>query len=155
MAFFTRFKRPENPAVDFSKCEKLVAVEFAKEADINFLLARYKNTGSLYTAEDMIKANRRPQFGDFTGIPDYQESLDKMREALSMFGELPLSVRQRFSDDPVKLLEFLQDKNNLEEAVELGLVDQPEKVATAPRATEDSPPGKADEQVAKPKEASV
>lgn len=127
MAFFTRFKRPENPSIDFSKCEKLVAVEFAREADINFLLARYKNTGSLYTADQMMKAKARPQFGDFTGIPDYQASLDKMREALSMFGELPLAVRQRFSDDPVKLLEFLQDKNNLDEAVKLGLVDAPAK----------------------------
>lgn len=143
MAFFTRFKRPENPAIDFSNCEKLVAVEFVQEADINFLLARYKNTGSLYTAEDLIKAKRRPQFGDFTGIPDYQDSLDKMREALSMFGDLPLAVRQRFSDDPVKLLEFLQDKNNLDEAVRLGLVDkppekvvQPAPVDTAAGATE-------------------
>lgn len=143
MAFFTRFKRPENPAIDFSNCEKLVAVEFAQEADINFLLARYKNTGSLYTAEDLIKAKRRPQFGDFTGIPDYQDSLDKMREAFSMFGDLPLAVRQRFSDDPVKLLDFLQDKNNFDEAVRLGLVDklpekvvQPAPVDTAAGATE-------------------
>lgn len=121
MEFFTRFKRPENPAIDFSKCEKLVAIEFAQEADINFLLVRYKNTGSLYSADDMIKASRRPQFGDFTGIPDYQESLDKMRNALDMFADLPLHVRQRFSDDPVQLLEFLQDEKNLDEAVKLGL----------------------------------
>lgn len=121
MSFFTRFKRPENPAIDFSKCEKLVAIEFAQEADINFLLVRYKNTGSLYSADDMIKASRRPQFGDFTGIPDYQESLDKMRNALDMFADLPLHVRQRFSDDPVQLLEFLQDEKNLDEAVKLGL----------------------------------
>ena len=138
MSFFTRFKRPDNPAIDFSKCERLVAVEFAQEADINFLLARYKNTGSLYTAEDMIKAKRRPQFGDFTGIPDYQSSLDKMRNALDMFGELPLSVRQRFSDDPVQLLEFLQDRNNLDEAVNLGLVDAPAKDEPHPQPGEDA-----------------
>lgn len=139
MAFFTRFKRPENPAIDFSGCEKLVAVEFAREADINFLLARYKNTGSLYTAEDMIKAKRRPQFGDFSGIPDYQDSLDKMHDALSMFGDLPLAVRQRFSDDPVKLLDFFQDPNNLDEAVQLGLVDAPAKDEPQLRQGEDVP----------------
>ena len=138
MPFFTRFTRPEDPAIDFSKCEKLVAVEFAQEADINFLLARYRNTGSLYTAEDMIKAKRRPQFGDFTGIPDYQESLDKMRNALDMFDDLPLHVRQRFSDDPVQLLEFLQDKNNLDEAVKLGLVDAPAKDEPISKKGEDA-----------------
>lgn len=153
MAFFTRFKRPDNPSIDFSGCEKLVAVEFAQEADINFLLARYKNTGSLYTADEMIKAKRRPQFGDFTGIPDYQESLDKMREALSMFGDLPLSVRQRFSDDPVQLLEFLQNKNNLDEAVKLGLVDAPAKDEPQPKPGEDEAP-KPQETTQKPQETS-
>ena len=127
MAFFTRFKRPENPSIDFKDCERLVAVEFAQESDINFLLSRYKNTGSLYTADQLMKAKRRPQFGDFTGISDYQDSLDKMREALQLFGDLPLALRQRFSDDPVQLLEFLQDRNNFDDAVKLGLVDAPSK----------------------------
>lgn len=137
MAFWTRFNRPPSPSIDFSACERLVAVEFAKEADINYLLARYKQTGSLYTAEDMIKAKRRPQFGDFSGIPDYQDSLDKMRNALDMFGELPLSVRQRFSDDPVKLLEFLQDKDNLQEAIKLGLCEAPAKDEAQSKPAED------------------
>lgn len=126
MNFKTRFARPKNPSIDFSACEKLVAVEFAREADINFLLNRYKNTGSLYTADQMMKAKARPRFGDFTGIPDFQDSLDKMREALAMFGDLPLAVRQRFSDDPVQLLAFLSDEKNRDEAYKLGLVESPD-----------------------------
>lgn len=146
MKFATRFARPANPSVDFSKCERLVAVEFAREADINFLLGRYKNTGSLYTAEQMLKAKARPRFGDFTGLPDFQEGLDKIRESLQLFGDLPLAVRQRFSDDPVKLLEFLQDEKNLDEAVKLGLV-----VASTPK-DEPQPVKQGEDVPAKPQE---
>lgn len=134
MTFYTRFTPPPAPEVDFKDSPRLVAVEFAREADINFLLARYKNTGSLYTADEMIKATRRPQFGDFTGIPDYQETLNKVNAALEMFSELPLKIRQRFNDSPTELLAFLQDESNRDEAIELGLVDAPPPVVktTAP-----------------------
>lgn len=142
MKFATRFARPANPSIDFKDCEKLVAVEFLKESDINFLLARYQKTGMLYDADTMLKAKAKPQFGDFTGIPDYQESLDKMNHALELFSDLPLHVRQRFHDSPTELLEFLQHKENLDEAVKLGLVAQPDKVATAVAATEPVEPKK-------------
>ena len=140
MVFLTKFKRPDNPAIDFSKCERLVAVEFAREADINFLLARYKNTGSLYTADEMLKAKARPRFGDFTAVPDFQTQLDKMREAIDLFGDLPLALRQRFSDDPVQLLEFLQDEKNVDEAVKLGLVVPQAKDEPHAQKGEDVPP---------------
>lgn len=126
MKFATRFAPPASPSIDFKDCEKLVAEEFMKESDINFLLARYQKTGMLYDADTMLKAKARPQFGDFTGIPDYQESLDKMNHALELFGDLPLHVRQRFHDSPTELLEFLQHKENLDEAIKLGLVSAPE-----------------------------
>ena len=128
MRFYTKFDRPVSPVLDFTAAPRLVAVEFAREADINFLLARYKNTGSLYTADEMLRARRRPQFGDFGGIPDYQETLDKVNNALAMFGELPLKIRQRFHDSPTELLAFLQDESNRDEAIKLGLVDPPPPV---------------------------
>lgn len=141
MKFFTKFERPDSPVVDFKDAPKLVAVEFLKESDINFLLARYKNTGSLYTADEMLKASRRPQFGDFTGIPDYQETLDKVNSALAMFQDLPLKIRQRFHDSPTELLAFLQDEHNRDEAIKLGLVDAPPPVDEPPPVVKnDAPP---------------
>ena len=92
------------PVLDFTDEPHLTADEFKQEADINFLLARYKNTGSLYTADEMLRAKARPRFGDFTGVPDYHDSLNKMQRALDLFVELPLAVRQRFHDSPVEPL---------------------------------------------------
>lgn len=141
MAFFTRFNRPPAPSLDFKGEPALVAVEFAKEADINFLLARYRNTGSFYSVDEMIKSTRRPQFGDFTGIPDYQESLNKMQNALDMFAELPLKVRQRFHDSPIELLAFMQDEKNRDEAIELGIIEKKldEKPAASKPASQAAP----------------
>ena len=135
MKFFTKFDRPDSPVVDFKDQPSLVAVEFLQETDINFLLARYKNTGSFYSMQDLVKAKRRPQFGDFTGIPDYQESLNKMASALEMFQDLPLKVRQRFHDSPIELLAFLQDENNRQEAESLGIIEKTNKTSEPPPVT--------------------
>lgn len=122
--FFTRFEPPKSAALDFKDSPRLVAVEFKDECDINTLIKRYKATGSFYSIEQLNKARRRPQFADFTGIPDYQETLDKMNAALEMFGDLPLNIRQRFHDSPVELLAFLQDENNRPEAETLGIIEK-------------------------------
>lgn len=140
MKFFTKFDRPDSPGIDFRDEPKLVAVEFLKESDINYLLARYKNTGSFYSVEDMMKAKARPVFGDFTGIPNYEESLNKMATALEMFQELPLKIRQRFHDSPIELLAFMQDENNLDEAISLGIVEKTAKTSeTPPKVNEQTP----------------
>lgn len=133
--FFTKFDRPVSAALDFKGCPRLVAVEFKDECDINTLLKRYKATGSFYSIEQLTKAKRRPIFDDFSGIPDYQESLNKMNEALALFGDLPLNIRQRFHDSPVELLAFLQDENNRAEAESLGIIEKTVKTSEPPPVT--------------------
>lgn len=125
MIFATRFSPPSSSPLDFKGCPAITAQEFKEEADINFLLRRYKATGSLYTIDEMARAKARPMFGDFTGIPDYQTTLDKVNLALEQFQDLPLAVRQRFHDSPTEMLAFLQDVSNRDEAVKLGLVNPP------------------------------
>lgn len=39
--------------------------------------------------------------------------------------ELPATLRREFDNDPVKLLAFLQDENNRDRAIQLGLVNAP------------------------------
>lgn len=133
--FARALKDRHTVCIDFSSCPHLTADEFKQEADINFLLGRYKKTGSLYTVDEMLKARRKPRFGDFTGIPDYQESLNKMAKAMELFVTLPLAVRQRFNDDPVQLLAFLQDSANYDEAVRLGLIEKTIKTSEPPPVT--------------------
>lgn len=98
---------------------------FRDECDINVIMARYQATGVLPVVQ--VKEGR------FLDVPvdDYQTAMFKVAEAKSMFAGLPAKVRDRFGNDPGKLLEFLQDDRNVAEARELGLV-KPEVDIPAP-----------------------
>lgn len=92
--------------------------QFCEESNINFIVDRYGLNGEL--PADV----RVPQYGDFTGVGDYQSALNAVREADASFMELPAKVRSRFDNDPQKLLEFVANDANRAEAVSLGLVPE-------------------------------
>lgn len=103
--------------------EELVSAtkqSFAEECDINNIMRRYESTGTI----DHVN-RREPHFGDFTDVPSYHEALEIARSAEAAFAALPSSVRDRFGNDPGKLMEFLADPANRDEAIELGLIDRP------------------------------
>lgn len=94
---------------------------FAKDADINNIMSRFKKTGFLI---DPLKVNpyRRPNFGDFSDIGDLASQITRIREAEAAFMVLPASIRERFHNDVGELLEFVQNDANRAEAVEIGLL---------------------------------
>lgn len=98
-------------------CEdKSLTQQSAKdECDINVILDRWVRTGDLSTSSSV------PQYGDFTGFTDYHSALNTVIEAQDAFDALPAKLRARFGNDPQQLLDFVQDRDNLEEAVSLGL----------------------------------
>lgn len=90
---------------------------FKDETDINVIVAR------AVSGADISHVNSRvARYGDFSNIPDYQSALNLVNRAEGMFRELPAPVRERFSNDAVKMVNFLQDPANYDEAVKLGLV---------------------------------
>lgn len=93
---------------------------FADECDINKVMARYVKTGILQ------QTNQRPQYGDFSNLGDYQDSLNTVLTADNMFAELTAEVRRRFDNDPQQFIEFCEDPNNQDEAVRLGIAAKPE-----------------------------
>ncbi len=105
---------------------------FAEESNINIIMKRYEKTGML----DHLNAHRG-DYGDFIGASDYHTSMNLIREAGEMFMEIPAGVRARFGNDPAEFLEFVQDPDNLEEMVKMGLATKNE--TEAPEAPE-SPP---------------
>ncbi len=50
-----------------------------------------------------------------------------MIEAQENFMRLPANIRKRFDNDPAQLIEFINDPNNLDEAINIGLAKEPEK----------------------------
>lgn len=97
---------------DEDRCQQ----EFKEECDINEIVRRFGLTGEL-------PANVRvPVSGDFTGITDFQSAMNAVRQAQESFMELPAEVRARFANDPQRLMEFVSDDKNRDEAHKLGLL---------------------------------
>jgi phage internal scaffolding protein len=70
-----------------------------------------------------------PRYGDFTGIGDYHTALNQVIAAEDEFMSLPAQLRARFENDPAQLINFLDNPENYNEAVSLGLVNKkPEEV---------------------------
>lgn len=96
---------------------ELMTVQSGKDdADINVLVRRFG------LGAEMPPARSVAQFGDFSGVVDYQTALGRLIEAEEAFMALPAEMRSRFDNDPGKLFAFVHDEANLEEAVKLGLV---------------------------------
>lgn len=101
------------------KDPSLTQQQFAEEADINVMMARFGVTGH------MPSSIRMPTYGDFSGVGDYRSAMDVVVKAQNEFMTLPPDVRLRFGNDPQQLIAFLENPSNADEARKLGLVNLP------------------------------
>lgn len=121
--FYSRYKPAPRFGLMFRGTSRTKQA-FADECDINRIMARY-NTIENYNAVVAIQSPVRvkPQFGDFTTVPDFVAAQNTLLRAQAMFDALPAVIRDRFANDPAKLLAFLEDPVNRDEAVKLGLCE--------------------------------
>lgn len=91
--------------------------QFKDECDINNIMKRYTKTG-----EWSHLAKKVGRYGDFSNIGDYQSMLDTVIKAEETFMELPAMLRYRFNNKPGELIEFLNNPENYDEGVKLGLI---------------------------------
>lgn len=102
------------------------------ECNINSMLYKYKRTGIMPNM-----ATVPPIFGEMTGIT-LKEAMDRINTIKTKFMELPAELRDKFDNDPGKVLDFLSDEKNKDEALKLGIrrsdwnYDQPKTAETTP-----------------------
>lgn len=106
--------------VDFD--ESRTSQEYAEEADINTLMARYVKTGVIPQYAD-----KQPFYVDADGLPSYQEMQNVIVEAEAAFMALPSAVRERFNNDPARFVAFATDEKNIDELRSMQLLS-PEAV---------------------------
>ena len=94
--------------------------EFADEANINNIVKRCMNGAVMPTGA------RTPLFGDFSEVADFTSAQTLIAEANAEFEQLPSDVREKFGNNVSDLMDFLDDENNLDEAIALGLAPKPE-----------------------------
>jgi phage internal scaffolding protein len=100
-------------------CEEpsLAQQHFRDECDINNILRQFNVTGLL------PETPLSPRYGDFTGIKDYQSALNAVMAAEEGFMALPAELRAQFNNDPELLINFLDNPENKDQAIKLGLID--------------------------------
>ncbi len=131
-------ERPEPRQLKFGPSR--TKQEFTKEADINVIMARYVKTGQL-PQEALEKRNA--QYADFSEIGSFHELQTKVVEAQQSFEQLPHEIRTRFDNDPGKLMDFIADPDNRQEAQDLGIVNpdpEPTKPPEKPPEPAQEPP---------------
>lgn len=92
------------------------------EVDINTIMRRFMGTG------EMPQQLREGVYGDFTGVYDYWSALEKIESVDRRFMELPADMREKFDNDPGKLVDYVQSHS-----------DEDFKAFTAPPPKEEPP----------------
>lgn len=108
---------------------------FGPECDINNIMAKFAQTGLIDHVNEF-----QGRYEDFTDVPtDYHAAVNQVFEAEAMFMTIPAKLRARFNNDPGEFLAFVEDPNNTDELVELGLatrrpvqLDLEDAIAAAP-----------------------
>lgn len=111
------------------------------ECDVNLILKswRYGDGKPITHVNEQV-----PTFGDFSAVQDFATAKQRVAAAEAEFANLPSDLRREMDNDPAKLLEYIEEASNYQEAVELGLIDPevdpppPETVGETP--TETPPP---------------
>lgn len=118
---------PHKPVQLITDGPSLVKQSMQEETNINTIMARYEKTG-------LIKhvAAHQGNYGDFVTGGDYHDHLNQIIEAREAFATLPATIRKRFDNEPAKFLEFVQDLENLDEMVEMGLSKRQPEGAEGP-----------------------
>lgn len=92
---------------------------FKEQCDINRILDQAMHTGVLSHV-----SKYRQQYGDFTGF-DYEQAMNQIAEANSMFYDLPSTVREDFGNKPGNFLAFCEGKTADEIAEALPALAEP------------------------------
>lgn len=108
--------------IDCSKEPSKTQQQFAEDCDINQIVAKYAQ-GNLFDPVNVMDPSNA-LYGDFSNIEDYHSMMTRLVGAQEAFEGLPIHLKKRFEQDPGKLIAFLNNPNNREEAERLGLVEK-------------------------------
>lgn len=96
---------------------------FKEECDINNIMRKFQRTGMLEWLN-----THDGEFADVTGV-NFENAMETILRAQSMFDDLPSSVRDRFGNNPAAFFDFVHDPGNVDELRKLGLARPLEPVA--------------------------
>lgn len=123
------FRTPYNdkyvdPGINFldanGEPEKSLTVQSEKDnCDVNLIVEKFEKTGILPVM------SQSPAYGDVSGAVDYQTAMNIVINAEKAFMSLDAKIRKEFDNNPGKFLDFIDDPQNADRLVEMGLREAP------------------------------
>lgn len=101
--------------VDGVRDEGLTEQSHLGDVGIHYILKRHAKTGII----DHLASN--PHYGDYTDAPGYQEAMNTIAAAKSLFESLPSEVRRDMDNSPQQFVDFMQNPDNRSEIEAYGL----------------------------------
>ncbi len=92
-----------------------------KGSNIDTIVKKYIKSGQV----DPTTVREGYHFQDCLPFADVQASMDLVADIKSEFELLPSELRTRFGNDALACLEFVQNEENADECVKLGLLPKP------------------------------
>lgn len=117
------------PVIDFTGDPGRTVQASRDEVDINKIVARVLKGATVPVVSG------EPFYGDVSEFGGLQDALIKVQEANDLFMQYPADLRNKFDNDPVKFVDFMENPDNLDEAISLGLaVKKPVPEQASPAA---------------------
>lgn len=107
--------------------ESYVQQQFKDDCDIHVIVNKFRQGLPVHVME------QPPLFGDFSDVKDFQEAQNLIASTSQFFESLPSDLRARFGNNPAQFLEFVNNPDNIEEAISLGILQKaPESIEVSP-----------------------
>lgn len=107
--------------------ESLTQQHFQEECDIKTIIKKHDRTGIIQHVASGVA-----QYGDYSEVNEYRESLDLINHAQESFNGLPADLRKMFNNNAGEFFEFATNPANADKMVELGLAPSPAPVMETP-----------------------
>lgn len=130
--------RYKKAVIDCSEDEIITEQSHRDEVDINNIVKRHG-----IDLLQKVNALQQPQW-DEDPLNDFQEAMQIVTKAQSTFDQLPSDIRRQFNNSPAEFVDFVQNPNNIDAIVEMGLATripeiQPTQVEIVNQAEPENP----------------
>lgn len=105
-------------------------------SDINNIMLQYQKTGLLPVQQEKVA-----QYIDNTLAMPLEQAHELIRDARTMFAELPAPIRKLMDNDPTNLVSFLNDSDNKEILIKHGVIEEKNQlpeIETSPKSDPDA-----------------
>lgn len=109
-------KRKRVFAYDGEQHPSMAKQEFKSECDVNKIVQLYRQ------GSPMPVQVRSGQFADVSEMPDYKTAVETVMEAEEIFGKMSMDVKNACGNTVAGFLDWVQDPDNKDQLIELGLM---------------------------------